>query len=233
MSRKAFPHPYYFSLKKRLLDVVLSSILLCVLSPVFLVISILIKLSSKGPVIFKQERTGLNGKTFTIYKFRTMYVGADKDQNKFKSLNISPFPTFKIPNDPRFVGIGKWLSRLSLDELPQLLNILKGNMSFVGPRPLPINEAKNVPKTWQFRNLVKPGLISSTVMKDRNKMTPKNWEMYDRNDLTYSGVLNDINFLFCLVYFISASLLHQIAALVSLIHGRLPSQFGRNNSISS
>lgn len=192
MGQTSFPHPYYFSRKKRAFDVILSVLLVIILSPFIIFIAILIKLTSKGPVIFRQERTGQNGKTFTIYKFRTMYLGADKDQDKFKKLNTSPFPTFKIPNDPRFTVLGRHLSKYGLDEIPQLVNILKGQMSLVGPRPFPIIEATKIPASWKFRFLARPGLISSRYRIIADKLTQKLWEKSDYIDLQSSGLTQDI-----------------------------------------
>lgn len=185
-------HPYYFSTRKRLYDLVVSLFSLAILSPIIIFIAILTKLSSRGPVMFTQKRAGLFGKPFLMYKFRTMYVGADKDQKKYQKLNTSPFPTFKIKDDPRFVGIGRWLSRSSLDELPQLFNVLLGNMSLVGPRPLPVNENKLLPPYWRFRTRVKPGIFSGWIFFNRQKLTSQKWAKFDLADLHSGGIIHDI-----------------------------------------
>ena len=113
-----FPNRYYFSIEKRVFDLFTSILLLILLSPALFLIGTLIKIGSKGPIIYKQKRSGLGGGTFTIYKFRTMYKGAGKDQQRYASLNTAPSPTFKIYDDPRFVGVGHKLSRYGFDELP-------------------------------------------------------------------------------------------------------------------
>ena len=137
---------YNNSLSKRTMDIVVSIIVLVITAPISLVISLIIKLTSNGNVLFFQKRTGKNGKVFKIMKFRTMIIGAERFQKKYKASNESDGPVFKIANDPRFTKFGKLLSRTGLDELPQFINVLKGEMSIVGPRPLPIEEFKKLSK---------------------------------------------------------------------------------------
>lgn len=137
----------------------LALVLLILLSPLFFILYILVKLTSKGPFIFKQKRMGKDEKIFTIYKIRTMGENADKLKEKYMNLNEYKPPIFKISNDPRYTIIGKYLGKSCLDELPQLLNIVKGEMSFVGPRPLPISEAKSLPKKYQSRFRILPGMV--------------------------------------------------------------------------
>lgn len=187
-----FPYHYYFSIEKRLFDLISSLLLLVALSPTLLLIGILIKIGSKGPVLYKQKRIGLNGIVFSILKFRTMYDGAEKDRDKYLSLNTSPHPTFKIINDPRFVGIGNWLSHSCLDELPQLLNVLKGEMSLIGPRPFPVAEAERLPSKWNFRSRVKPGILSSWAVSNRRHMTLDKWIRLDQDDLRHGNLIGDI-----------------------------------------
>lgn len=189
--RKSYPSSYYFSRKKRLFDVMTAILLLLSLSPIYLVISVLIKLTSRGPALFRQMRAGINGKPFVFYKFRTMYVGAEKDQSKLGKLNISPFPTFKAVDDPRFVGIGRWLSKTGLDELPQLINVIRGDMSMVGPRPFPIAEDEKLPDFWRFRTSVRPGIVSTWILSGRNFLTAKDWARYDHGDITSSDLVSD------------------------------------------
>ena len=174
-----------------MLDIFISCLALLFSSPVLLIIAIL--LLSKESIIFKQKRVGLNGKVFTIYKFRTMKSGAHKLQKKYKSLNISPFPTFKIPNDPRLSSIGLFLSKTTLDELPQLVNVLKGDMSIVGPRPFPEKEHNLLTKKWRQRSLVKPGLISQSFFYPRSKMTTSQWTKIDLNYAQDTSFLKDFN----------------------------------------
>ena len=123
---------------KRLIDVVVSAGVLIALAPLLVVVSLLIKLESFGPVFYTQERVGYNKRRFKILKFRTMVSGSDHQQHALEHLNEAEGPVFKIKNDPRVTRVGKFLRRFSIDELPQLVNVLKGEMSLVGPRPLPV-----------------------------------------------------------------------------------------------
>jgi len=143
--------------------------------PLIIFISIIIFFTAGSPVFYLQKRSGLNKKPFTIYKFRTMELNASDKQSKLQHLNQAPKPMFKIHNDPRFVGVGRWLSNTGLDELPQLLNIIKGEMSLVGPRPLPTPEASKLSKKWDFRFLVKPGLFSYWTLDDRRHDSLESW----------------------------------------------------------
>ena len=143
---------------KWLSDVVFSAILLTVLSPLLLLIGLVVWLSSKGPMLYIQKRCGLNGRRFNLYKFRTMHVGADQRLDEVAHLNEVNGPAFKAKHDPRVTPIGRWLRRWSLDELPQLVNVLKGEMSLVGPRP-PIPDEVERYERWQRRRLsMKPGI---------------------------------------------------------------------------
>jgi lipopolysaccharide/colanic/teichoic acid biosynthesis glycosyltransferase len=176
-------HPYYFSFTKRLFDLTLSFLLLIGLSPFLLSIGILIMFTAGWPVFFHQKRVGRNKKTFLIHKFRVMYVGADKDQWRHQLQNEAPLPMFKNWQDPRFVGVGKWLSKTGLDELPQLYNILKGEMSFVGPRPLPVRETKKLTSGWNFRYQVKPGVFSEWSVALNRHTSLKNWRILELQTL--------------------------------------------------
>ncbi|HDZ42096.1 MAG TPA: sugar transferase [Bacteroidetes bacterium] len=143
---------------KRLMDMSVSILMIVFFLPFMIITSFLIKFSSAGPVIFRQERIGLRGRKFNLYKFRTMVMDAEKMREELEGLNEADGPAFKIEDDPRVTGIGKFLRRTGLDELPQLFNILKGEMSLIGPRPPLHNETKQY-KRWQLRRLsVKPGL---------------------------------------------------------------------------
>jgi len=145
---------------KRFLDVVLSFSAIVILSPVFAAIIIAIRVSSKGAAVFKQERAGKDGKPFTFYKFRTMKAGVDP-------FGASP----KSGSDPRLTKIGKFLREYSLDELPQLLNVLKGDMSIVGPRPLYISQMAEWNERQKKRLLVKPGLTGLAQISGRGELT--------------------------------------------------------------
>ncbi|MBN1362665.1 MAG: sugar transferase [Sedimentisphaerales bacterium] len=136
------------------------TVLLVVLSPVFLVLVLAIRLSSRGPAIFRQRRAGRHGVPFTLYKFRTMRV------------NVDPFgPSPKSGIDPRLTGVGRWLRETSLDELPQLVNIVRGDMSFVGPRPLYVAQIQEWDERQQRRLLVKPGLTGLAQISGRGTLT--------------------------------------------------------------
>lgn len=142
---------------------------LLLLSPLLLLLAVLIKVTSPGPVIFKQTRAGRHGAPFTMYKFRSMRVGAESERDSLSSRNQMSGPVFKIEGDPRVTPIGRWLRRTSLDEFPQLLNVLLGQMSLVGPRPLPIYEVDNFELTAHRRRLsMKPGLTCLWQVGGRN-----------------------------------------------------------------
>jgi exopolysaccharide biosynthesis polyprenyl glycosylphosphotransferase len=149
------PFPMFL---KRLADVVASGVGLAVLAVPLLLIAAAVKLTSRGPVLFKQVRCGLNGRRFTLYKFRTMHQGAEQQLDEVAHLNEVNGPAFKARTDPRVTPVGKVLRRLSLDELPQLANVLRGQMSLVGPRP-PLPEEVARYERWQRRRLsMKPGI---------------------------------------------------------------------------
>ncbi len=164
---------------RQLLYRFLALVLLIASVPLIALLYILTKLSSQGPVIFRQKRVGKDNKVFTIYKIRTMVVNAEKLKNKYRRLNEASGPVFKIRNDPRYTWFGKYLSHTGLDELPQLVNIIKGEMSFVGPRPLPIDEAKNVPRQYQKRLSVLPGITSARFVEGNHDLSFDEWMKLD------------------------------------------------------
>ncbi len=145
---------------KQILDIVVSLCMVVLLSPVLVLIAALIKLTDNGPVIFRQKRAGKDGKPFVFYKFRTMKTGVDP-------FGASP----KSDEDPRLTKVGKWLREYSLDELPQLFNVLKGDMSIVGPRPLYISQMAEWNERQKKRLLVKPGLTGLSQVKGRASLT--------------------------------------------------------------
>ncbi len=173
----------YFSLSlKRVLDLVGSAVGLILLAPLFLLIGAIIKLSAPGPVFFRQVRCGVNGRTFEILKFRTMVVDAEKKLADLQQLNELEGPVFKIRNDPRITTIGRLLRKTSLDELPQLINVLKGDMSLVGPRP-PIPSEVERYERWQRRRLsMRPGITCIHEVVARNN---KDFNVWMRMDLEY------------------------------------------------
>jgi len=182
----------YQKFGKRTFDLLLSSLALVFLWPVFLLIAILIKIDSEGPIIFKQKRVGKNGKIFTLYKFRTMVKNAQELKKKYQKFNEANGPVFKIKDDPRLTNFGKKQVRSGLDELPQLINVLKGEMSLVGPRPLPIEEAIKIKKKYRkTRESVKPGLVSSWVACGTNHSSFQRWMELDMRDIKNSSLFWD------------------------------------------
>ena len=168
---------------KRAFDFISSFAALAVLFPLLCAAAVLIKLTSRGPVLYKQRRTGLNGKWFTLYKFRTMVTGADKMQKKLAQQNEMDGPVFKMTNDPRVTPLGRFLRRTSIDELPQLWNVFKGDMSVVGPRP-PIPAEVEKYEIWQRRRLsMRPGLTCFWQIQGRNKIT--DFDTWMKMDLEY------------------------------------------------
>jgi len=165
---------------KKFMDITGSVILLVILSPLMLIISLLIKFTSKGPLIYRQARVGLRGRQFDLYKFRTMVVDADKIRVDLESKNEMDGPVFKIKDDPRITPVGKLLRRTGFDELPQLINVLKGEMSLIGPRP-PLKSETEQYKRWQLRRLsVKPGLSCFwQIIPDRNTVKFDKWMEMD------------------------------------------------------
>ncbi|MFZ5845616.1 MAG: sugar transferase [Patescibacteria group bacterium] len=150
--------------------------------PLGVLIALLILLTSGRPIFYRQRRIGKNGKQFVLYKFRTMKVGADKIQPSLAHLNEADGPVFKIRNDPRYTPLGRFLSHLGLDELPQLINILRGEMALVGPRPLPVVEAKKLKSWMREREQILPGIISPAVVSGRYHQDFVSWM---KSDLAY------------------------------------------------
>jgi exopolysaccharide biosynthesis polyprenyl glycosylphosphotransferase len=165
---------------KRVMDFVLSGFSLIVLSPLFLLVALLIKLDSPGPVLFIHDRVGLNKRRFKLYKFRTMIDGADKMQHELEVINEVSGPVFKIKNDPRVTPLGKFLRKTSIDELPQLINVLKGDMSMVGPRPLPVRDYNGFNKDWHRRRFsVRPGITCLWQVNGRSSIPFEQWMELD------------------------------------------------------
>jgi exopolysaccharide biosynthesis polyprenyl glycosylphosphotransferase len=167
-------------LVKRILDLAISFVLLVALTPLFLVVAALIKLTSPGSVFFRQERMGINKRRFVIYKFRTMVPNAEEMMESLEDLNEVSGPVFKIMDDPRITPIGKFLRRTSIDELPQLFNILKGDMSLVGPRPLPVRDYQGFNQDWQRRRFtVRPGITCLWQVNGRSSIPFEQWMRLD------------------------------------------------------
>jgi exopolysaccharide biosynthesis polyprenyl glycosylphosphotransferase len=184
-------------LLKRLMDMVLSFLGLIVLSPLLLIIAIAIKFTSDGPVLFKQKRVCLHGRRFIMYKFRSMVTNAEQRREELQRLNIMKGPVFKVKHDPRITTIGHFLRKTSLDELPQLWNVLLGDMSLVGPRP-PLPTEVDMYKGWQRRRLsVKPGITCLWQISGRNKIIDFNkWVQLDLKYVDNWSLWLDIKILF-------------------------------------
>ncbi|BBK76259.1 sugar transferase [Clostridium butyricum] len=181
---------------KRLMDIICSMSALIVLAPILIVVAILIKIESKGPVIFSQERVGINNKKFKMYKFRSMVVNAEDMKGKLEKQNERKGPMFKIKNDPRVTTIGRFIRKTSIDELPQLINILKGEMSIVGPRPsLPKEVIQFEP--WMLERLkVKPGLTCYWQVQGRDHIEFEDWMRLDVKYVKDRNFLLDIKLIF-------------------------------------
>jgi lipopolysaccharide/colanic/teichoic acid biosynthesis glycosyltransferase len=165
---------------KRMIDIVGASIGLILLAPVFLIIALAIKLTNGSPIIFSQERHGRNRRRFRMYKFRTMVNQAEQLQPLLERRNEAAGPIFKIRRDPRVTRLGAFLRRSSLDELPQLLNVLKGEMSLVGPRPLPVRDVSKFEEGWLLRRFcVVQGLTGLWQVNARNTVNFEDWVKQD------------------------------------------------------
>lgn len=184
---------------KRIVDVLGAFLGLILLAPLLAVLAVAIKLESRGPVLFRQLRTGRGGKPFVIYKFRSMRVDADAQKTALLELNEQDGPAFKIKGDPRLTRFGRWLRSTSVDELPQLWNILKGEMTLVGPRPLPCDEA-DACELWQRRRLdVTPGLTCIWQVRGRSRVSFDEWMRMDLQYIDSQSVGQDLSLLLATV----------------------------------
>jgi len=173
-------HDWWPLVVKRIIDIVFSVILLFLLAPVLLIAALLVKFSSGGPILFRQERMGVNKRRFMILKFRTMVPNAEKMLAELEEQNEASGPVFKIMKDPRITPIGKVLRRTSIDELPQLFNVLKGDMSLVGPRPLAVRDFEGFSEDWQRRRFsVPPGITCLWQVSGRSSISFEQWMKMD------------------------------------------------------
>jgi lipopolysaccharide/colanic/teichoic acid biosynthesis glycosyltransferase len=192
-----FAHP--LPLWKRATDVIGAAVGLVALAPVLAAVAMAIKLTSRGPVIYRQPREGLGGREFTMYKFRTMRVGADAEQAGLRVLSEQDGPAFKLTHDPRVTEVGKFLRSTSIDELPQLWNVLRGEMSLVGPRPLPCEESRAC-EPWQRRRLdVTPGITCIWQVRGRSRVSFAEWVRMDLEYIGRRSLLTDMNLLLATV----------------------------------
>jgi exopolysaccharide biosynthesis polyprenyl glycosylphosphotransferase len=181
---------------KRLFDILASAVALWLLSPVFPLVALAIKLSSRGPICFKQVRVGLNGKPFHMLKFRSMVADAERLRETLESHNEQCGPVFKIKRDPRITAVGRWMRRYSIDELPQLINVLRGEMSVVGPRP-PVPSEVVQYEPWQRRRLsVRPGLTCIWQVSGRNQISFEQWMYMDLEYIDHWSLIRDFNLIF-------------------------------------
>lgn len=185
-----------YSFPKRLMDVILSLIGLIILSPIFLLTFIAIKFESKGNAIFVQDRVGYKGKLFKMYKFRSMVVDAEELKDKLLEQNEMSGPMFKMKEDPRVTKVGKFIRKTSIDELPQLVNVLKGDMSLVGPRPsLPREVSEFEP--WMLERLsVKPGITCIWQVSGRNDIEFEDWMKLDIKYVREKSIRLDLRLIF-------------------------------------
>ena len=185
----------YNSTLKRVLDVSLASLVLIATLPAWLIIAIAIRLDSPGPAVFMQERVGLRGRRFRFYKFRSMTNGADGMKASLRHLSEVDGPVFKLTADPRVTRVGAFLRRTSLDELPQLLNVIRGDMSIVGPRPPLPDEVAQYRPSDMIRLAVKPGLTCWWQVRGRSSVDFETWMAFDREYVYGLSFLVDVQIL--------------------------------------
>ncbi len=195
LARPAERNFHYETTLKRVLDFLLASLGLLATLPLWIAIAIAIKVDSPGPAIFVQERVGIHGRRFRFYKFRSMYADAERRLEELQSSNEVSGPVFKIRNDPRVTRIGSLLRRTSLDELPQLLNVLKGEMSLVGPRPPLPKEVEQYRPRDAVRLSVKPGLTCLWQISGRSTVGFDEWMEYDREYVRRMSLRLDVSIL--------------------------------------
>lgn len=189
-----------YNLSKGIIDIMGSLIGLILLSPILIIVGILIKFESKGPIVFTQKRAGKDGKEFDMYKLRSMVVNAEEIKEKLKEQNEMSGPMLKMKDDPRITKVGKFIRKTSIDELPQLVNILKGDMSLVGPRPSLPNEVKEF-ETWMLKRLnVKPGLTRYWQVMGRNNIDFEDWMKLDVKYVNERSFWLDIKLIFKTVF---------------------------------
>ncbi|MCC6484189.1 MAG: sugar transferase [Armatimonadetes bacterium] len=176
---------------KRALDIVVVLLLLALLAPVFVIIGLSIYMEDRGPIFYRQVRAGRDGRPFTFYKFRSMVVNAEQIQEQLQSKNEASGPIFKMRDDPRVTKTGRWLRRSSLDELPQLINVLLGDVSLVGPRPQLPSEVEQYKPHHRQRLSVQPGLLCLREVSGRSKLTFEEWVELDLLYIQHRGLRMD------------------------------------------
>lgn len=186
----------FYEICKRIIDIIGAGSGLLLLSPVIAIVACAVKFTSKGPVFFSQKRVGKKGQLFDMYKFRSMVVNAEELKEKLANQNEMSGPMFKMKDDPRVTKVGKFIRKTSLDELPQLWNILKGDMSLVGPRPSLPKEVNQFEK-WMYKRLtVKPGLTCYWQVSGRNNIDFEDWMKLDISYVEDRNLWIDIKLIF-------------------------------------
>ncbi len=186
----------FYDFIKRCFDIIASLLVLLILSPVLLIVSICIMVDDFGNPFFSQERTGKDNKVFRMYKFRSMYKDAEKRKEELMALNEADSRIFKMENDPRITKVGRFIRRTSIDELPQLVNILKGEMSIVGPRPFICKEQANCTEYQAQRLLVRPGLSCYAALDPKSHDDFDLWMDHDLRYIEERGVITDLKVIF-------------------------------------
>lgn len=193
--RNVAPRVISYRKRKRILDIVGSSVLLVMFFPVMLVFAILVKATSRGPILFKAPRVGLCGRTFEFFKFRSMYLDSDQKKDDLKDQNEREGPVFKIKQDPRVTPVGRFMRKYSIDELPQLLNVFLGHMSLVGPRPPLPREVEEYDEYMAERLSVRPGLTCYWQIMGRSDLTFEQWMELDHRYLREMSLWVDLKIL--------------------------------------
>lgn len=189
---------FYHAVKKGF-DFVFSFLFLIVLSPLFLVVTVVIRLNSPGPALFIQDRVGKDGRIFKMYKFRSMYRDAEEKLAALEKLNERDGPVFKMRNDPRITSVGRFIRKTCIDELPQLLNILRGEMSFVGPRPALPHEVEQYTPYQYGRLAAEPGLTCYWQVNKSSAVTFDDWVELDLRYIRERGIWVDLKLIFATV----------------------------------
>ena len=189
-----------YEIFKRIIDIIGAGLGLILLSPIIAVVACAVKFTSKGPVFFSQKRVGKNGELFEMYKFRSMVVNAEELKENLEEQNEMSGPMFKIKDDPRITKVGKFIRKTSIDELPQLWNILKGDMSLVGPRPSLPKEVEQF-DNWMFKRLsVRPGLTCYWQVSGRNNIDFEDWMKLDVKYVEERNIWIDIKLIFKTIF---------------------------------
>ncbi len=173
------PHPCAYAVAKRIFDIIVSILALILLFPLFILLALLVKVTSRGPVFYKSERIGLCGQPFLFLKFRSMYTGADRERHLLQTENEKGGPIFKMKRDPRVTPVGRFLRKYSLDELPQFWSVLRGEMSMVGPRPPIRSEVEQYDDYARRRLSVKPGMTCYWQIMGRSDLDFDEWMELD------------------------------------------------------